>query len=943
MPLYNKERFIARAIDSVFAQTWQDFEIVVVDDGSTDNGPEIVKSYKDARLRLIQQPNAGPGAARNRGVKESSSEYLAFLDGDDEYFPDYLRRSIDNLNRNPDCVLSVVNHYRGPERTLATTVEPFDIGIEAGPWRLSPHIDAGEMWGSLVYLQTWVVMCRREVFSEFGGFYEHHCTFAEDQYFWLQVILNRKIYRDTTPLFWYHTEDSDLGFLRTRTSAVPVFPFLTDPEPIRRNCPPDYRAALDRMFSFAAKLNFTFMISDDAVVDFWREYLKGIPEAHDLPLDRPRPKERSGLVSSIPFSLDEAQSEHVHAVCEAHSISPNMFFLACLGFLVRKYSSQETVVIGTPYPSQELEEVKGLYGCFIQTVPVRLDLDETSDVDRLFGYVKSQFRSAWEHTSIGLDELIDLSGVPRTPSMNPICQIMYAFRNSDVPRRDVAGSDIVLNVWETSRFEGSLEYAKDLFDAGSVEAFTANLTRVAMVLADGFCSRLDLIDLMDTKAREIVDRTNRTDMPSYLGRTFLELFKETLESCRDMPAVKSGDSTLTYEDLDRLSDGIAERLLSSGAGTGGVVGVYLHRDRWLLPSLIGVFKAGGAFVPLDPQFPRDRLAVIVSDAGIRFVVTVAHLEVEASAIGPGLRTLCADTENRATGEALPNVSPEQTAYILFTSGSTGKPKGVPIRHGSLANLLQAMRFEPGMSRDDTILAFTTITFDVSTLELFFPLICGARILLLGDETTKDTDAIVQHIERENVTYIVTTPSRWALLLGAGLKGRPGMTFISGGEAFPRNLADTLLATGASVWNGYGPTEITVCSSQYRVIPEPSPPCIGKPIANTACFVLDRNNRPLPPGIPGELGIGGAGVSAGYFNRPDLTEGRFVEIDDNGVRRRLYKTGDLVRQSLSGDYWYLGRIDFQVKMRGFRIELGEIEAVMLSFPGIKEAACTVWHR
>jgi glycosyltransferase involved in cell wall biosynthesis len=287
MPLYNKGSLVVRALDSIFAQTFQDFELVVVDDGSTDNGPEIVKTYKDHRLQLIHQPNAGPGAARNTGVRQSLSPYVAFLDADDEWLPDFLQSSLANLQSNPDCVLTVANHYRGIDKILATTVPPCNIGIATGPWRLTPEIEPKEMWGSLFYLQSLVVVCRRDVVLEFGGFYEHHCTYLEDQYLWLQILLNYRIYRDTTPLCWYHTEDSELAD-SNRKSPIPLFPFLSEPEPILRNCPVEYRLALKKLLLYVAALNFSIMISQDdtsaakyllkqfPMTKYFREYSKWI-------------------------------------------------------------------------------------------------------------------------------------------------------------------------------------------------------------------------------------------------------------------------------------------------------------------------------------------------------------------------------------------------------------------------------------------------------------------------------------------------------------------------------------------------------------------------------------------------------------------------------------------------------------------------------------------
>ena len=944
MPLYNKECSVARAIDSVLAQSWQDFEIVIVDDGSTDAGPELVQSYADPRIRLVRQENAGPGAARNAGIRIASSDYIAFIDADDEYFPDFLRTSIMNLEANPDCVLSVANHLRGPDRIIATSIEPFDIGIASGPWRMDPGIEAHAMWGSLVFIQSWVVLCRREIFTRFGGFYERHCTFAEDQFLWLQVILNCQIYRDTTPLFWYHIEDSDLGFLRTRSSAVPVFPFLTDPVPIRSNCPPEYRPALERMFEYAAALNFTYMVSDQSIVSFWRAYLRGIPETHGIPLDYPRQKEPGDPAASVYFKLRESLSARIRSICEANAITPDLFFLACLAFLACTYSSQETVVIGTPYADKEQEELQGLFGCFIQTIPVRIDTEKTSIVSSFLAYIKSQYQAAWEHTAISTDELIDSIGITRCSGINPICQIAFSFGTSDHRRMALGKNDLSLFMWQAGCFEGALTYSTQIFNADGMEAFAANLERVAKAFVADPGARLEQLELMDAQGRQLVDRTNRTEAPGYPGKTFLELFAASVTTFHDEPAVTMDEYELSYGDLDRLSDSLARRLSAAGVQPGERVGVYLNRDRWLVPSLLAVFKSGCAYVPLDPEFPPARLSGIAVEAGLRFVITVAALEAGVAELGPGISAFNADDSGGSAPDAeLPVVGPEQTAYVLFTSGSTGAPKGVPICHGALANLLQALGSEPGMTRADTVVAITTLAFDASILEIFLPLASGARIALLSAEAARDADAIVARIKRDQANYIVATPSRWSLILGTGWTGRPGMTFIVGGEAFPRTLADAMLSMGATVWNSYGPTETTVCTSQYRVVPEAVPPCIGKPIANTAFFVLDSGGRPLPAGFPGELAIAGAGLSAGYLGRPDLTAERFVEIGHGNRRFRVYRTGDLVQQLSSGDFRYLGRNDFQVKIRGFRIELEEIESALRLVPGVREAACSVWRR
>ncbi len=264
VPLFNKGSLVVRAIESIFSQSFQDFEVIVIDDGSTDGSPDHVKQIKDSRLRLFHQTNAGPGAARNRGVKESSSLYLAFLDADDEWYPEFLQTSITNLSKNPDCALSILNHLRGDNKTIATEMEPCIVGITNGSWQLNPRIEPIELWGNIIFAQTWVVVCRRDIFQKYGGFYEHHCTYAEDIYQWLQIFLNHKVYRDLTPLHWYHIEDSDLEG-PNRLVPIPIFSFLEDPEPIRQNCPSDYLLALEKFFGLVAAMNFNIMYKQNNI------------------------------------------------------------------------------------------------------------------------------------------------------------------------------------------------------------------------------------------------------------------------------------------------------------------------------------------------------------------------------------------------------------------------------------------------------------------------------------------------------------------------------------------------------------------------------------------------------------------------------------------------------------------------------------------------------
>ena len=413
-----------------------------------------------------------------------------------------------------------------------------------------------------------------------------------------------------------------------------------------------------------------------------------------------------------------------------------------------------------------------------------------------------------------------------------------------------------------------------------------------------------------------------------------ELIEEQVERTPEAVAVSFEGRRLTYRELDQRADRLAGTLAGLGAGPETLVGVCLERSPEMIVALLGVWKAGAAYVPMDPSYPEDRLAYMVADAGILLLIAdgAAPESLRANA-----RIVPLDGEI-GTGEGRPGISagPETLAYVIYTSGSTGRPKGVEISQGALVNFMQSMRAQPGLTVGDTLLAVTSLSFDIAGLELFLPLLVGARIELASREVAGDGARLLALLRDSAATVMQATPVTWHLLIEAGWSGGERLTVLCGGEALPERLAAELCERSDSVWNLYGPTETTVWSAARRVRPDERI-AVGAPIANTGLYLLDAGLRPVPVGIPGELWIGGEGLARGYRDRAELTAESFApDPFAAGPGARMYRTGDLARFRADGAIELLGRADFQVKVRGFRIELGEIEAALEAQPEIERA-------
>jgi amino acid adenylation domain-containing protein len=448
----------------------------------------------------------------------------------------------------------------------------------------------------------------------------------------------------------------------------------------------------------------------------------------------------------------------------------------------------------------------------------------------------------------------------------------------------------------------------------------------------------ELTLLTEGERRQLLYDWNATDVSIESAASIQEMIERQTAATPDAVALVCDDEELTYRELNERANQLAHYLRGRGVQPDTMVGMCLNRSANLIVALLGILKAGGAYVPLDPMYPESRLEFMMLDSGAPLLLTENSLAAKVPADENSIICLDGIADELATlSKTNPDsvTEPEDLAYVIYTSGSTGKPKGVLVPHRSVVNLLASTRQTPGMTSRDVVLAITTVSFDIAVSEVILPLTVGARMILVPRETAADGSKLLRTIREQNVTFIDATPATWRLLLAAGWEGTPGLTAICTGEAMPLDVAVSLTSRGARVWNGYGPTETTVWSSFYEVPRDIKRVLIGRPVANTALYVLDPVGQPVPIGVTGELFIGGECVTRGYHNRPDLTAERFVP-DPFRPGSRMYRSGDVVRYLPDGNIECLGRNDNQVKLRGYRIELGEIETALTEHHAVRQA-------
>ncbi len=698
---------------------------------------------------------------------------------------------------------------------------------------------------------------------------------------------------------------------------------------------------------------------------FWLSRFKSPPEPLELPTDRPRPARKSFNGATYYHHLDRALQARIRGYSKRTGVTPFATLLSSLQLVLARLTGQTDICIAVPVAGQQLEEAESLVGHLVNFLPVRMSVDESVAPDAHVRRVRDTLLEAYEHQDYTLGTLVEKLGLPRQWDRTPLVDVQFNLESEitgceflglksamRANPKSAVNFDLFFNLVDTADgIRAEIDYATDLFDEQTVARWVCHLVTLLEGLTAEAAKYTSVSRLPILTSNEIAwlrDDVNQTMQEFPTHKTVGELIAERAAKTPAATALVHAGRSMTYAELDRKSSAIAHELAACVPSKGARIAVAVERSSDLVAILLGVWKAGHAYVPLDPSHPVARLAETMKVGAVAAVVSADQAILDAAPKGADrigqARLIDAatgqpTTANRNTGRA---ATAEQAAYVIFTSGSTGTPKGVEVGHRALVNFMTSMRREPGMTDRDRMLAVTTVCFDISMLELFLPLIAGGRVIIADRSQVVDGFALVDLIKDSGATVMQATPSLWRMLLEAGFVPSIGLRMFTGGEALPRDLAEDLLSAGGELWNLYGPTETTIWSSVDRVR-RSGPITIGRPIANTSLVVLDGNGALAPIGVAGELLIGGSGLANGYLSRPDLTEAAYVEVSIEGAPpTKYYRTGDVAVRLSDGRLVLKGRRDRQIKLRGFRIELEEIEAVLREADGVALAAVEVFR-
>ncbi|WNW10395.1 non-ribosomal peptide synthase/polyketide synthase [Pseudomonas sp. DTU_2021_1001937_2_SI_NGA_ILE_001] len=693
-------------------------------------------------------------------------------------------------------------------------------------------------------------------------------------------------------------------------------------------------------------------------LEFWQQHLRGAPALLELPTDRPRPAEQSYRGAALAVQLPAELSQRLRQFSQQHGLTPFMTLLGAWSILLSRLSNQAQVVVGTPVANRTRQETEALIGFFVNTLALHLDLSAHRRVDELLAHIKATTLDAYEHQAVPFEQVVEALQPERSLGHSPLFQAMLVLGNTPqdqaialpgveltplTPETSTTQFDLTLALNDDGQtFSGQFEYATDLFDASTIARWREHLLCLLdamLACSDQPLAALPLLTPAQAEQLQQAFSGPQVALDERAERLPQRVFQAQAARTPDALAVASATERCSYAQLNARANQVAHWLIGQGVGPDDTVGLCAGRSAQMVAGLLGILKAGAAYVPLDANYPAERLAYMLADSAPRALVCDAGLSLPGAEGLPTLELGSADQQQAACHDPqAPAPSFGQLAYVIYTSGSTGKPKGVMVEHRGLRNLLDWYLQDLALDASDAVLLASSYNFDLTQKNILAPLMTGAALHLAAEPF--DPRAIVAHIHSAGVSHLNLSPSAFRALVEADPEQRMAglKRVVLGGEPIQLSVLEKLAQPRPQFINSYGPTECSDVVAWHRLDADlehyrEQPIPIGLPIRNLQLHVLDEHGQVLPIGVVGEIHIGGAGVARGYLNRPELTAERFIDTPQG----RLYKTGDLGRWAADGILHYLGRNDEQLKIRGLRVEPGEIEAALASLPGVREAA------
>jgi amino acid adenylation domain-containing protein len=692
---------------------------------------------------------------------------------------------------------------------------------------------------------------------------------------------------------------------------------------------------------------------------YWlQQFTDSIPVL-ELPSDHQRPSVKSYQGARAAQVLNDTSYSQIKKLGAKQGATLFSTLLAAFSILIYRLTGQSELVVGMFAAGHSVRGSRDLVGHCTNLLPLRVNLNGRESFLELLARIKTIVLDAYDHQGITFGSLIRRFDIKWDPSRTPLVSVLFnidpaihgmKFKGLEMEYsanpRCAFQFDMGFNL---TAYEKKLicecDYTTDLFDASTIKRWLGHYQALIDNIVENPDQLIEKFPLLtDSERYQIISTWNDTDVKYPKESSVNELFEFQAARVPDAVAVVDQNKTISYNVLDKRSNQLAHFLRSIGVKTETFIGVFMERSIESIVVLLGIMKAGCAYLPLDPTFPKDRIGFMLEDSAAPIILTQTALMDWLPAHQAKAVDFDKDWDIIASySDHLPEkyAHSSNLAYLMYTSGSTGKPKGVQILHGAVVNFLLSMQQKPGYSEKDILLSVTTLSFDISVLEVFLPLVTGGCTVLVSHEVASDGKLLSESILRHRPTVMQATPVTWRIMLESGWRNDGKFKGLIGGEQVPSDLCDRLLKQGVELWNMYGPTETTIWSTIKQLTLSQDKISIGKPIANTSIYVLDQNLSPVPIGVVGELHIGGDGLARGYLNRADLTAEKFIRnsfsLDPNS---RIYKTGDLARYLPDGNLECLGRTDFQAKVRGFRVEPEEIESILNRNAFVKQSAVVV---